>query len=295
MTHTGIECFLAICRHKTGTQAAQALYITQSSLSARLKNLETELGGPLFHRKKGCREMTLTAAGKEFYELALQYEALLTKMGQVCRQQPQNLRISSFNSIGTYLLPTVYERFLQKHPHIRLEIQDMELDAAVRSIQSGTTDIAFTAGKVTDGLFLQTPVFSEPMVLIASADSDYHEPVTTRQLSLSDEVYIQWTNTFARWHQRFWGSDQPLIRISIMAHLRQLIEQKQHWAVVPISVADGLAKDGRICRLTTDFSLPQRDISCLTAADSSDSTVIQAFFACLREVIAEHPEITPAR
>lgn len=295
MTHTGIECFLAVCRYKTGTRAAQALYITQSSLSARLKNLEAELGGPLFHRKKGCREMTLTSAGKEFYELALQYEALTKKMRQVCRRQTEILRISSFNSIGTYLLPTVYERFLQKYPHIRMEIQDMELDAAIRSIQSGTTDIAFTAGKVTDGLILQTPVFSEPMVLIAAVDHSYQEPVTARQLSLSDEVYIQWTSAFSRWHQRFWDSDQPLIRISIMAHLRQLIEQKQHWAIVPISVADGLAKDGKICRLTTDFALPRRDISCLTAADNSDNAAIQAFFACLQEMIAEHPEITPAQ
>ena len=56
MTHTGIECFLAICRHKTGSAAAQALYITQPSLSARLKVLERELGLQLFYRRKGSRD-----------------------------------------------------------------------------------------------------------------------------------------------------------------------------------------------------------------------------------------------
>lgn len=294
MTQAGIECFLAICRHKTGSRAAQALYITQSSLSTRLKTLETELGGPLFHRKKGCREMTLTAAGKAFYDLALQYEALLAQMQQVCRPQTVELRVSSFNSIGTYLLPAVYQRFLRAHPHIRLEIQDMELDAAIRSIQSRTTDIAFTAGKVTDSLLRQTPVFSEPMVLIASADSDYREPVTAGQLDISEEVYIEWTRSFARWHRQFWGSDQPQIRISIMAHLQQFITQKRRWAIVPISVADGLARDGKVRCLSTAFALPHRDISCLTAADCEDSPAIQAFFACLRQEIAEHSEITPS-
>ena len=84
MTHAGIECFLAICRHKTGSAAAQALYITQPSLSARLKLLEQELGSPLFYRHKGCREMTLTATGKAFYELALECaEARLAVAGQM--------------------------------------------------------------------------------------------------------------------------------------------------------------------------------------------------------------------
>ena len=64
--------FLAVCRYKTGSRAAEVIYITQPSLSTRLKTLENELGGPLFHRKKGCREMTLTTAGKAFYELAVQ-------------------------------------------------------------------------------------------------------------------------------------------------------------------------------------------------------------------------------
>ena len=101
MTHAGIECFLAVCRYKTGSRAAQSLFITQSSLSTRLKALEQELGGQLFHRKQGCREMTLTAAGKEFYELAVQYEALLERMQTVCRQSSQQLWVSSYNSIGT--------------------------------------------------------------------------------------------------------------------------------------------------------------------------------------------------
>ena len=45
MTNMGIEAFLAICRHKNISKAADELYITQASLSARLKALEEELAG----------------------------------------------------------------------------------------------------------------------------------------------------------------------------------------------------------------------------------------------------------
>lgn len=292
MTHAGIECFLAVCRYKTGSRAAESLYITQSSLSTRLKALEKELGGPLFYRRQGCREMTLTAAGREFYDLAVQYESLLERMQKICHNSNQILRVSSFNSIGTYLLTAVYERFMQTNPQISLEIQDMELDAATHSIQEDKTDLAFTCGRVKDSHFAQIPVFSEPMVLITSVASEYPEPVALSQLSLSDEVYIEWSNAFAPWHQQMFIGEKPQIRISIMAHLQKFIEQKQRWAIVPVSVAEGLEQQGIARRLQTVFDLPCREVSCITAADCQNEPAIEAFLECLREVIGEHPQIT---
>lgn len=292
MTHAGIECFLAVCRYKTGSRAAESLFITQSSLSTRLKALEKELGGPLFYRKQGCREMTLTAAGREFYDLAVQYETLLEKMQNICHKPDQILRVSSFNSIGTYLLTAVYERFMQTNPQIRLEIQDMELEAAIHSIQEDKTDLAFTCGRVKDSYFVQKPVFSEPMVLITSMVSAYREPVELHQLSLTDEVYIEWSSAFARWHQQMFGPDRAQICISIMAHLQKFIEQKQHWAIVPVSVAEGLEQEGVARRLETVFTLPCREVSCVTAAEGQNQSAVQAFLECLKEVIGEHPQIT---
>ena len=292
MTHAGIECFLAVCRYKTGSRAAESLFITQSSLSTRLKALEKELGGPLFYRKQGCREMTLTAAGREFYDLAVQYETLLDRMQKICHKPDQILRVSSFNSIGTYLLTSVYERFMQTNPQIRLEIQDMELEAAIHSIQENKTDLAFTCGRVKDNYFTQVPVFSEPMVLITSMVSTYEEPLELHQLSLADEVYIEWSSAFARWHQQMFGGERPQICIAIMAHLQKFIEQKQHWAIVPVSVAEALEKEGVARRVKTVFSLPCREVSCVSATEGHNQPAIQAFLECLREVMVEHEEIT---
>ena len=160
MTHAGIECFLAICRHRTVVAAAQGLYITQPSLSARLKVLEREVGTPLFYRRKGSREMELTPAGKEFYQLAVEYETLMKKMRNLGSSQKTTLQISCFNSLGTYLLPAVYRLFLQTAPGIRLQMQDMEMAAASQSILRGETDLAFVAGHISDSHLRQIPAFS---------------------------------------------------------------------------------------------------------------------------------------
>ena len=287
MTHAGIECFLAVCRHKTGSRAAQALYITQSSLSTRLKTLERELGGPLFYRKNGCREMTLTPAGKEFYSLALQYEELVEKMQKVCRSQPKSLRVSSINSLGTYLLPAVYTRFLQQHPTIQLDIQDMKLPEVSHSIRNGETDLALTAGKASDSFLVQTPIFSEPMVLICSRQAAYPESVTAAQLPHREEVYIDWNDSYARWHQKTFGNLPSNIRVSIMAHLKQFMDSGHYWAIVPVSVAEELCKDGIIRYLQTDIPLPRRTISILTAADTDPSPALVSFWnACARSFLS---------
>ena len=290
MTDTGIECFLAVCHYKTGRRAAEALYITQSSLTTRLKNLERELGGQLFYRKKGGREMTLTEAGKAFYALAQQYEKLMEQMRDVCRNTTSSLRVSSYNSLGTYLLPSVYERFLQKFPGIHLQIQDLELEPACRSLESGMTDLAFTAGVVNNPSLVQTPLFSEPMVLVCSGEADYPNTVQLKQMPPLEEVYTEWSTRFAHWHQQTLGQHSRL-SISIMAHLRQYMQHGKAWAIVPVSVAEGLRRDCGVRRLDTDIQLPRRDVSCLTACDSINADAIMAFCRCLREALADYPEI----
>ncbi|MBR2309235.1 MAG: LysR family transcriptional regulator [Oscillospiraceae bacterium] len=289
MTYSEIECFLAICHYKTGSRAAEALYITQPSLSTRLKTLEKELGGQLFYRKKGSREMLLTDAGKEFYRLAVQYEALVHQMQQVCRKGPNKLRVSSLDSLDNFLLPQVYERFLQNFPQISLEIQDMDLEPASQSIHAGATDIAFTTGTNTDRALRQTRLFWEPMVIVCSNDLPLTEPVGPEQLAPENEIFVEWSSEFTRWHQQTLGI-QPKLSISIMNHLQQFIDKGNCWSIVPISVALGLEQRCEIHRVISAFPLPRREVSIVTALHNQKNTAIEAFCQCLKETVAEYPQ-----
>lgn len=290
MTYSEIECFLAICHYKTGSRAAEALYITQPSLSTRLKTLENELGGQLFYRKKGSREMLLTEAGKDFYRLAVQYESLVQEMMQVCRKQPENLRISSLDSLDTFLLPQVYERFIQSHPQISLEIQDMDLEPASLSIHAGATDIAFTTGMNTDRALRQTRLFMEPMVVICGKDTPLAEPVSRDQLADVPEVFIEWSSEFTRWHQQALGL-RPKLSISIMNHLQQFMEKGNCWSIVPVSVALGLGERLPIRQLKAAFDIPGREVSIVAALNSEQNTAIRAFRQCLKETVEQYPQI----
>ena len=68
MTTLDIETFFAVLDHGTMTAAAEALFITQPTLTARIQALEAEVGAALFRRGKGQRHITLTeAAGGRTY------------------------------------------------------------------------------------------------------------------------------------------------------------------------------------------------------------------------------------
>ena len=289
MTQTEIECFLNICRYKTISKAAEVLCITQPSLSTRLKTLEKELGGNLFNRKKGNREMTLTASGKKFYELALEYETLTKQMLNVCKKQSNVLRVSAINSISTYLLPQIYNRFLHRYPKCELEIQDMELENVKKSILEGATDIAFTAGKTTDEGFIQTPIFVEEMVLVCGKKLSFKEPVSVAQLRKHKEIYVEWSHSYFGWHQHNFKNNNHKITISIMSQLKQFLDDGDCWSILPISIANSLSKECEIQQIKTNFNLPNREISIVTATE--ENPLVVEFFKCIKEIVTNNSDI----
>lgn len=287
LTHLEIECFLAICEHKTISRAAESLYITQPSLSSRLKTLEKELGGELFERKKGSREIVLTSAGKEFHRLALQYNELVCQMQEVFKNSSNRLRISSLNSLDTFLLPQVYDNFLQQHPQIELEIQSMDLSAASHSIHSRDTDLAFTTGKSHDKTLKQTLVFKEPMVIICSKALNLPQKITPKDLLKNQELYVEWSSDFIDWHNEIFGNSHSKITVSIMTHIKQFLESKLCWAIVPVSVALGLEKQSEIKKIEPSFELPCREVSIVTLPDDKN-TAIDKFCDCLKQTVSKY-------
>ena len=139
MTSLEIEAFLTTHRTGSVTKAAELLYISQSSLSTRLRTLERELGCPLFTRSRGSRAMTLTPEGERFLPLARQHRDLEEKMRALVRTEPAGrvLRVSSLNSIGSYLLPPAFARISAQWPDSRLQIKDLTTAEARTALERG--------------------------------------------------------------------------------------------------------------------------------------------------------------
>ena len=288
MTEAEIKAFLAICRCGNMTRAAENLYISQPSLSSRLKTLEREVGQALFYRHKGGRETVLTPKGEEFYRLAVEYEGVLERMQGLCAAKPTKLRVSSIHSVGTYILPPVYDAFMQKYPEVELVIQDLEFEMARKSVVQGFTDIAFNASRGTGKGFKVRPAFSEPMTLVCAADSAFPDVVTREMLDIKKEIYVEWGSEFEEWHASFFGQKvSPPIRLELMEQLKYFTARKEHWTLVPVSAAMSLRKDAGIKQCTADFQVPRRTINCVTSEEAENNPCAKDFIRCMREALAD--------
>lgn len=290
MTSLEIEAFLTVQRTGSITKAAELLYISQSSLSTRLRTLERELGYPLFTRGKGSRSIALTPEGKLFLPLAQQHRSLETKMLTLGRSVSveQELRVSSLSSIGNYLLPATYQRFSKLWPDIRLEIQDLTTAAATEAIARNELDIAFSSLSQSTECITTIPFLSEPMAFLCAADSDYPDPVPLKALSSAREVYSTWCADVDQWHQTVFGANaQPQVHLELMSQIQLFVSQPGAWAVVPYSIADVLGDAASLRRCRTDFPIPDRRLYILCNRKTRDSMPVIRFLDCLRSVLLE--------
>lgn len=289
MTDLQIEAFLSICRHRSISKAAEALYISQSSLSTRLKTLEDSLGCSLLLRGKGNREIALTAQGEAFYGLALQHQAILKKMESIRDSEPaETLKVSAIHSVSSYLLPSVFRRFMQEWPSVHLSIQDMEAEAACRSLIRGSTDLAFSTSKVQTERIVSTPFLADPLVLLCREDAVFPESVELEQLSAADEVYIRLCADQEYWHESTFGTAVlPKVRVEVMEQLRLFLTGPKDWAMVPKSVAEHLTKQPGLRQCRPAFSVPNRSIFVLRSRDSADMPNVLRFLETARTVLRE--------
>src|SRR5829696_9651343 len=96
-----LECFLAVARLGNLSRAAEEMYLTQPTLTARLKALEEELGDPLFVRTS--RGMRLTEAGREF----LEYAERIVGSFEEGKRRLEELRGASGGGSGSGLPPAL--------------------------------------------------------------------------------------------------------------------------------------------------------------------------------------------
>ena len=293
MNSMEIETFLAICRHKSISRASEELFISQSSLSTRLKSLEERLGCQLLLRGKGSREVILTPWGQAFYELALQYSRITEKMETLGRSAlVESINISTIYSVGTHLLLPVVERFLQKYPKMRLGIQDLRAEMAVSSLICGKTDIAFTTSKIQTTQIVATPFLSDPMVLICSVESDFPDVVSLDMLSQRDEAYVLWSAECEYWHNSVFGTKTPpAITVELDNQISLFVSKYNKWAFAPLSVAKSLTQNPGIRQCKTDFRMPNRTVYILRDRDRAETENNISFLNTLHEVLTENETV----
>jgi len=164
-----LEYFVAVAEEENFTRAAKRVHISQSGVSAQIKQLERELGAELFDRS--TRSATLTAAGHAALEHARAALAAAGAVGDAVGATNQLLRgrLMVGMVVGCTVAPffDALASFHEAHPGIEVTVREGTSDQFVDGLRRGTVDLALVgcAGRAPDDL-ASLVVVSEGLVAV---------------------------------------------------------------------------------------------------------------------------------
>jgi DNA-binding transcriptional LysR family regulator len=141
-----LRYFVTAARLLHFRRAAEALHVSQPSLSVQIGRLETELRTPLFHRRG--RSVALTDAGEALLPLAervLEAEAEARRVvQQVAGLERGRLSLCALPALDQHLLPPWLARFRREYPGIEIRVRELRPAGAVaRAVRAGQADLGF--------------------------------------------------------------------------------------------------------------------------------------------------------
>ncbi|MFE6103844.1 LysR family transcriptional regulator [Streptomyces laurentii] len=167
-----LEYFVAVAEERNFTRAAERVHISQSGVSAQIRQLEHELGAALFDRSG--RTVTLTVAGKAALDHARAALAAAEAVGQAVGEVTGLIRgrLTLGMVVGCTLTPLfdALAAFHQAHPGVEIALREDGSDRLVEGVRAGTLDLALigTAGAPPEDLESLT-IVSEHLVAAVPA------------------------------------------------------------------------------------------------------------------------------
>ena len=144
MNIENIEAFVYVLHYGSFNKAAEALYLSQPSVTARIQSLERELDCQLFDRVG--KQIQLTEKGKQFRPYAQQLIDTYRKSKLQLQQAPaskEELRIGSTVSAAHYILPELLADLRGRCPQLRFKLFTGTTDAVAARVLNNELDIGF--------------------------------------------------------------------------------------------------------------------------------------------------------
>lgn len=266
MNFDEIMTFLQVVEAESISVASNKLFISQSTASSRIQNLEADLGVTLIHRAKGYKKITLTEEGEYFLPIAQQWLALYNDIKNIRNiNYVQTFKITANAILNYYLLPYIYNDFSNKHTNIMIYSQTEHSTEAHKNIANQVSDLALVYTEHYEPNVISTPIFEEDMVIICHKKSKFAKTRNLNDLIDSNEVYAKWSNEFESWHQsQFPYARRYKIVIGSAMMFSDFLIEKEDWAFVSRLVGDKIHTDNPDF-ITVDYpNLPKRTVYILT-------------------------------
>lgn len=282
MDTTTLRTFIALSQIKNFTKTAQQLFVAQSTVTNRIRDLEQELGVTLFSRTR--KQVDLTPAGQKFLPYAQKFVSLeITALQdiQVSPTYTQEIMIGTTNTIYECHLQKKLRAYLQQKPPISLGVTIGHTPDMLQALQEKTLDAVFSFSPFfRDGYSCQTYKTDTLLLVCEAKDTTYAQGIHAADLQTIQYLFCNFAlqgvglyiqDLFPR-HHRF-----PL-EIDNSTKLPQYVADGLGYTFLPESLVEDDLAQGKIRNIPLlDFAPPKVESYYITRSPSSVPDELEAY------------------
>ena len=250
MNQADIETFLMLVKTRNITKTAENLYVSQPTVSHRLKLLEEELGVPLLIRKKGYKKVELTPKGEEFIVIAqiwlsLMKETMLLKTAG----EEMYLSVASTDTLNSCILKDLYRSILHDtNLNLKLNISTHYSYEIYELLERHTVDVGFVYHHLHYKNIISEPVLREKMYVVQEWESAIRkDQINVEELDPDNEVAFVWENNYQIWHEQMISKGKRnSLEVDIYSLFSEFLRDKGRWAIAPVTVVNRLQTEQKV-------------------------------------------------
>ena len=287
MNTSEIEAFLAVVRCGNISRASKKIFISQSTISQRIKALETKLEVKLIERSKGIKYIKLSNEGENFYKIALKWEQLMTDSKMLKQKEyTQNISIAGVDSINNYVLNDIFRNMVTDNPSINYFFRTHQSNEIYTLVEDSTVDIGFILQEKVSDSVIKQEIFKEELVLVLNRNLDSMVSVTLDSLEEKKEVYINWGHIFTIWHEKKFGYGGTLgVEVHTGILINEFLRKEEYWSIIPISMAKLFTEDNDLQVIRFNQDKPYRICYLIYNQNNENAKNIYNDILCYKNLI----------
>lgn len=295
MNFRHLKFFVATAESGQVSRAATQLSISQSAVTNAVKELEAELGTPLFTRS--AQGMEMTEAGRDFLASSRDILEKLDQAKRVARKQSPvkgSISIAATYTVIGYFLPPHLDRLGQLYPNLDIRISELNRESIEEGLLSNRFDMAvvLTSNLANPEIETQT-LMRSPRRLWAANSHEFIRQGKASFEQIAERPYIMLTvDEAAHTTMRYWSlsAHQPRVtlRTSSVEAVRSMVANGQGVTILSDMVYRPWSLEGkRIGTATTDQDIPSMDVGLAWRKDMELSPAVLSVRAYFEQTFLE--------
>ncbi len=241
-----LRAFVVAAREKSFTRAAETLFVTQPSVTARIQTLEMEMKVPLFLRKG--RTIELTESGKVFLPFAERALLVLDEGEQAVRNVREGtagrLSIAAIQTVCLFLIAPFLDHFHRANPNVEIFIRQGVSSEIVEMVLDDVVQLGVVIGPVIHPQIKNISLFQDEIIVVAAPQhrlallqlANGPTPVAPGEFSNEQFIMHRWGNSFDTFMSRIADlASQPpvLMEVEVTETAKTLVKMNDGMAALP--------------------------------------------------------------